>query len=381
MKAADLVANASDPAFSLGRDRQVLAWNGRAGRLLGYTAEEVRGRFCHEVIRAVLPGGIPLCTPDCPARLCFGNCLPFQARSCLIPRKDGEWIRVALSTILLPEPDEDGAQAVVLMHPLEEPPERPAGILRVFTLGRFALAVGDRPVPVERWHRKQALTLLKVLVTFRGQAVHREQLMEALWPEASEAEARNRLKVTVHALRHGLQEAGVTAEVVGTAGECYFLRREAVWVDAEAFEALAHGGEGLARQGKVAQAIARLEEARALYRGDYLPEDLYADWSAEERERLRELYLSATEHLADLYAEQGELERAIAVAREALSQEPVREGLHRAIMGYLLRAGRPDEALAQYRACARVLARQLGVRPSPSTRRLYRRILQTLTSP
>jgi len=379
VKASDLVAHASDPAFSLSPDLKVLAWNQRAQDLLGYSPDEVRGRSCHEVIQGVLPGGIPLCTPDCPARLCFGQCLPFQARYCLVPRKDGQRVRVALSTIALPEPDEDGARAVVLMHPLEEDLHPPAP-LRIFTLGRFALAVGDRPVPLERWHRKQALTLLKVLVTFRGQAVHRERLMEALWPEAGEAEARNRLKVTLHALRHGLREAGVTSEVVGTAGESYFLRREAVWVDVEAFEALAHSGETLARQGQPEQAITRLEEARALYRGDYLPEDLYAGWCAEERERLREIFLGAMEHLADLYARQGRLEQAISTARDVLAHEPLRESLHRALMDYLLQAGRPDEALAQYQACARVLARQLGVRPSPSTRRLYRRILQSSAS-
>ena len=43
-------------------------------------------------------------------------------------------------------------------------------------------------------------------------------------------------------------------------------------------------------------------------------------------------------------------------------------------MGYLARLGRPDEALAQFDHCRRILARELGVEPMPETERVYRKI-------
>jgi DNA-binding SARP family transcriptional activator len=44
-------------------------------------------------------------------------------------------------------------------------------------------------------------------------------------------------------------------------------------------------------------------------------------------------------------------------------------------MQYLVRLGRADWAIAQFRHCQTVLAREFGVEPMPETQRLYREIL------
>ena len=103
-----------------------------------------------------------------------------------------------------------------------------------------------------------------------------------------------------------------------------------------------------------------------------MADDLYADWCALERERLREIYLMALEKLANLQAEAGSCEKAVILCRKALSLEPCRESIHRSLMSYLHRAGRRGEAVAQFNACARILERELGVEPAPETRELFR---------
>ena len=70
---ADMVHFASDAAFAFTSDCRLVAWNARAEDLFGYTAQEVVGRSCYQVLRAVLPDGQPLCTPSCPAIACFGR--------------------------------------------------------------------------------------------------------------------------------------------------------------------------------------------------------------------------------------------------------------------------------------------------------------------
>jgi DNA-binding SARP family transcriptional activator len=45
-------------------------------------------------------------------------------------------------------------------------------------------------------------------------------------------------------------------------------------------------------------------------------------------------------------------------------------------MKYLVKYGRPDLALAQYRHCQQVLAREFGTEPLPETQRLYQKILK-----
>ncbi len=56
--------------------------------------------------------------------------------------------------------------------------------------------------------------------------------------------------------------------------------------------------------------------------------------------------------------------------------DPCRESFHYLLMKYLLKDGRPDLALAQYRHCQQVLAREFGTEPLPETQRLYQQIVK-----
>ncbi len=389
MRAHDLVVFSSDAAFAVDAELRVVAWNERAHELLGYREEEVLGRPCWDVLQGLFPDGTPLCSPECQAKLCFGCCRPYGVRACLGRHRDGRWVELSLSSVVVPRGLEDGIQAVVFLRPLEEasiaaeaPSPSTSGqdrdkgreLLRVFTLGRFALVVGGRGVAWERWPRKQAVKLLKVLLTQRGRVVPREQLVEALWPGSPPDQGRTRLKVTVYALRRELTRLGLPSDLVQTVGEGYRLRREALWVDADVFEERVREGMALERKGLVAQALRSYREAEALYGGDFLAEERYEDWCSAERERLRELYLELMERLARRLAEQGDFAGAALACRKALVQEPCREALHRALMLYLWREGRRDEALAQYKKLEERLRRELGVAPLPETRALYERI-------
>ncbi len=206
--------------------------------------------------------------------------------------------------------------------------------------------------------------------------MHRERLLEALWPEVDEKRGRDRLKVAVCFLRRKLRAAGATAEVIETTESAYALGRERVWIDVETFEQRVASGCAYRRQRRLDEAIACFEEARRLYRGDYLEEDLYAEWAAEERERLRELYLEMLLQLAECRAGRSDYASAAQACRTALAREPCRETFHRALMEYLVRLGRADWAVAQFEHCRRVLAQELDVEPMPSTQRLYHQIVQ-----
>lgn len=380
--ARELVDLASDAAFAISADLRVVAWNRAATDVLGLLPSEAVGQNCYEVLKGVLPDGQPLCVPTgCEGLFCLARGWPFAVRSCRIRHKDGRWIRASLSTLVMPEGSAHGCgrHGVALVFLRTEGLARrrsfSARPLRIFTFGCFGLTVGDRGVATDKWERKQALTLLKLLVTELGRAVHRERLAECLWPDADEMQGRKRLKVTVYSLRRRLRAAGVKATVVQTVGPAYLLRRDAVWVDSDAFQELVTKGSALERRGHQDAALQHYEDAQLLYRGDYLEEDLYADWCAEERERLRELYLDVLAGMVRGYANRGDHARAAQVCRVALVREPCREGFYRDLMECLLRLGHPDQALAQYERCRRVLAEELGTEPMPETQRMYRHIL------
>jgi LuxR family maltose regulon positive regulatory protein len=117
-----------------------------------------------------------------------------------------------------------------------------------------------------------------------------------------------------------------------------------------------------------------LEDALALYRGDYL-EGVYHDWCVLERERLRGRYLAALETLARLYADRKDLQRAIELYQRLLAQDPYREAAHQALMRCYYRLGDRAAAIRQYQACANVLREELGLDPTPETEALYLQII------
>lgn len=386
VKIDGLLCFASDAALALDDKLRIVGWNRGAERLLGYRADEVSGRPCREVIQAVLPGGEPLCGPGCPAGFCFFHQQPFAIKVCHARHRNGHWIPISIGSIVNPHAGHNSGEcvpaAILLLRnsALSTDALFPESILRIFTFGRFGIVAGNKALAVESWTRKQALTLVKYLVTHSGKEVHRERLMECLWPGEDEDRARDRLKVVMYFLRHQIRRAGVKKEIITTTSKGYALCRGTVWVDAEHFHQLAKEGVFLERRNERDKALRCYQEARFLYRGDYLEEDVYADWCAQEREHLRESFLDVLVRIARICIEQGRVSEAMEACREALVREPCRESFHRMLMTCMARSGHYDEALAQYRRCVSILARELGVAPMPETQHLYQDIHARTTS-
>ncbi len=119
--------------------------------------------------------------------------------------------------------------------------------------------------------------------------------------------------------------------------------------------------------------IARIRNAVALYRGDFL-EDCYDDWTLYERERLRELYLGALRRLlAHDMAVQAH-DAALQTALRLVHADPLREEAHRDLMRLYYLLGRAADALRAYEQCRKILDEDLGVEPDPATVNLYEEI-------
>ncbi len=380
--ARDLVDYVSGAAFSVDGEQRVVAWNYEARRLMGYTRSEVLGRHCSEVLQAILPDGASLCGPNCDGAECFRTFRAFDAPACRVRHKDGKWVPISLSTLVMPKQARSSkphsAVAVVMLRAdmKEESQPLPGLPLRIFTLGGFGLVAKGHELSIEKWERKQAVTLLKFLVAHLGRPVHRETLIEFFWPDIDADRGWKRLKVTVHFLRQQLRAAGIDENIIETGGKTYALRREAVWVDSEAFEKYVAEGAVLQRQQRWDQALHCYEEAQHLYRSDYMEEDIYADWCAAEREQLHEIYLEMLSGMAECHAANSHYAEAVQVCRTALVRDPCRESFHRTLMECLVRLGRADWAIDQYHRCHRRLADELGVEPMHETSRLYRQILE-----
>ena len=175
-------------------------------------------------------------------------------------------------------------------------------------LGTFRLAIDGMTVEDRLWTRRKSKTLVKLLALQPQHQLHREQLIEYLWPEQEPDAAINNLHKTIHAARRSLEpelKVGADSRFIVTQDQLIVLRANGgLWVDVEEFELRAAAA---LKSNEPAEGETALE----LYGGDLLGEDLYEDWAAVRREKLRMLYEQVLQHLALLYMFRGEFQLSI----------------------------------------------------------------------
>jgi tetratricopeptide (TPR) repeat protein len=127
---------------------------------------------------------------------------------------------------------------------------------------------------------------------------------------------------------------------------------------------------------------AALEQALALYRGDLLPgfrlrEPVFDEWVRGERDRLRTLAADTLEHLSNRELRRPVVDAALQTGLRLLTVDPLLEAVHRALMRLYVQADRRPAALNQYRICAETLQRELTIKPSDVTTKLYRQLVSS----
>ena len=252
-----------------------------------------------------------------------------------------------------------------------------ASNLKVFTLGPFRALVGNDLLFDEETGDPRARLLLKYLITEWDQPVQRSTALYLLWPDLDEHEASHRLSALLPSLGPPPRSDGQGGQFVLEAGSTLQLNRAAdLWIDSIEFEEQVKAAQGAQESGDVEAALGLFLGALALYKEDYLRENLYEDWPSDRRERLRELWISSMFRVAALCADRCEYSDSVRLMKKVLDIDPYRENAYQALMLYLSRAGRRGEAINLYRYAERLFAQHLAAQPAPSTRMLYEKILR-----
>jgi DNA-binding SARP family transcriptional activator len=215
--------------------------------------------------------------------------------------------------------------------------------VRVWLLGGFRVTVGSRTIGEDRWRRRKAAALVKLLVLMKSHRMHREQVMNLLWPHLRGEAAANNLHRTLYVARRNMEpEPATSSRYLSLRGEQLMLCSEGdLWVDVEAFEQAATA----ARRSRDPAAY---RAAIDLYAGELLPEDRYEEWTEEHRRRLREMHLSLLLDFAHLQEERENHDLAAEALEELLAEDPAREEAHVGLMRLHALRGRQADALRQY---------------------------------
>ncbi len=248
--------------------------------------------------------------------------------------------------------------------------------LRVFCFGQFEVYRHGESISQRRTGKGRAI--LKFLATRPRQPVPRDLLLELLWPQTQPQIANNRLKVAMHQLRQAFVAPDCAMnceECVVYNDDCYlFNPNVGVWIDVEAFESYWRMGVQMERAGRMAEAVPFYLEAETLYRGDFLEEDLYEEWTLIQRAELKDTYLTILDKLSRHWLQTGHLDEAVEGWKKIIAKDPWREDIYRQLMACFASQGQRGLALRWYQLCVDTLQQQLGLQPDPETLTLCERI-------
>ncbi len=257
-----------------------------------------------------------------------------------------------------------------------DPKQSDCPALRIQCLGEFRVFRGTEEIGQSCWHSKKALKVFKYLVHSRPHGyVHKEVLIDLIWPDVGPGKASGRLHDALSALRKTL-EPGKSGVVKST-----YLKREASSyklclgeggaVDVEAFKSLL---KQAAAANATAEKIEQYLKAETLYAGDFLEEDRFSNWCEEEREQLKSEYLNLIEQLMSHFEMEQLHEKSIEYAVKYLKKDKYAEHVYQRLMKYYATVNNTSMLSRTYMNCRDNIREGLDQSVSRETEQLYQQL-------
>lgn len=203
-----------------------------------------------------------------------------------------------------------------------------AGRLRIRTLGRMQVERDGRIIAHwggDKAGSRQAQAIFAFLFDRGERGVGKDEATELLWPDLAIRRADLAFHRTLGGLRSVLQASTSIRDAITHENGRYRLNPTLIgWSDIDAFEEQVDVAATL----PAGDAIEPMEEARQLYRGDFLDDcPFYGDsaYVEERRASLRQRFEDLLVALGDRHAELGDSGAAAARYRQALSVNPDNE--------------------------------------------------------
>lgn len=245
--------------------------------------------------------------------------------------------------------------------------------MRIEVLGPLHVVVDERHLSPRDFRGAKPKQILQVLAVERGHTVPKERLADLLWGDAVPRNHMATLESYISVLRQTLSPgSGPRQSVVLTERGGYRLDVDEVELDLDEFDRTveeAVGAHPLA-------ALEALKRALALFRGDVLEDEPYADWARSTRSTYTQRRVQVLIDAGRLSLLTGEAAAALALAEQAVALNPLAEPAYQVVMTAAYSLWRQDEALAAFDRCRRLLADELGTDPLDETVALHLSILR-----
>ena len=235
-------------------------------------------------------------------------------------------------------------------------------MLEVRLLGQFFINLDSASIQI---NSRPAQSLLSYLLINSGKSFRREKLAGLLWPETSDANARNNLRQAIWRVRKSL-------ETNNSESQPFFLVDDLT----VAFNADANFSLDVVRlEAKVEDEtpLVELIEIVSLYEGELLP-GFYDDWIILERERLQSLFETRMDLLINRLVKMQNWSEVIEWSERWIASGSVPEPAYRNLMIAHAGRGAMSSVAAAYQRCEEAMRDELGLEPSEATQVLFEQL-------
>ena len=229
-----------------------------------------------------------------------------------------------------------------------------------------------KPFAADAWTTRRARDIFCYIATSKHRRVPKDILIETFWRDEDPASVEKNFHPTISHIRKALNSRQPFKQnfIVFRDG-AYQLNPELSYsIDSEDFEGFITEAEKAKRSKDAEQFRASLESAYELCRGEFMS-GVYDDWAEERRGFYNEQAGRVLSALAKLSVSENRWADALKFSAEVLRDDPYREDMHRLTMRVLAAQGKAAGVRKHYENLRKLLSSELGIEPSPDTRKLY----------
>lgn len=272
------------------------------------------------------------------------------------------------SLLLYPQPAVRMAIVSIINNTVQE---TGIPIIHVNFLGGFQVFVNGLEIHPNQWKTKKAGNLFKYLLINKGKHP-KERIIEELWPGTETRRGDASLRMALTHVRKALN-LNDRESIFLSRGMIYLNPDIELYPDYELLASIFASSAPDIDSGNPVP-VDSLVQAVELYRGEFLPDNIYDDWTAGLRGKTQHLYLKVLSRLIKYYRRQNQLSSAIENCRRYLALEPADESICRMAMEMLWLAGEKQHALSLYQDLVNFMAQEYNATPSKETGSLFLKI-------
>lgn len=215
-----------------------------------------------------------------------------------------------------------------------------------------------------KWRTAKTKELIAFLLHHKGKFVHRDKIIENLWPDKQLDNSIKLLHTSIYNARKALKSQGNEDRIIFS-NEMYKLNIEDVFCDVFEFDKMTAGDLEISQKN-----ITQYEKVVQLYTGGYFQENDYL-WIKDEQERLDYIYINLLKHISAYYMSQEQYQSAIPLLKTILEKNYYLEEIHRMVLITYISDGDYTSFINHYRQVKNTFKKELGIGLEASTEELY----------